>query len=206
MSENEIKNGNGVNGQDVPTPSNVIPINQSKKKLAKQIAEKGNEIKDLESKVNLLNKIIMGQANFMNSITTEIDNLKRNLVETTTTLYTLIENHLNIDLDALQENVDKKKIQMFEESAKEEDKKDNAVTDESEEVRGDSIVVITSSVGEDGKVGVLRSRLDLRKPVSVPNLKEGLIGMKLGETKELTIGDMVHNIKVLDIKKIGSTL
>jgi hypothetical protein len=148
----------------------------------------------------------MGQANFMNSITTEIDNLKRNLVETTTTLYTLIESHLNIDLDALQENVDKKKIQMFEEGAKEEDKKDNAVTDESEEVGGDSIVVITSSVGEDGKVGVLRSRLDLRKPVSVPNLKEGLIGMKLGETKELTIGDMVHNIKVLDIKKIGSTL
>jgi len=206
MSENEIKNGNGVNGQDVPTPSNVIPINQSKKKLAKQIAEKGNEIKDLESKVNLLNKIIMGQANFMNSITTEIDNLKRNLVETTTTLYTLIESHLNIDLDALQENVDKKKIQMFEEGTKEEDKKDNAVTDESGEIKGDSIVVITSSVGDDGKVGVLRSRLDLRKPVSVPNLKEGLIGMKLGETKELTIGDMVHNIKVLDIKKIGNTL
>jgi hypothetical protein len=184
------------------TPSNVIPINQSKKKLAKQIAEKGNEIKTIEGKINLLNNIVMGQANFMKQIMDEIDSIKRNLVETTTTLYTLIEDHLSIDMNLLQENVDKKKIEMFVEGTLEEDKREGKENDEEGIVKEDSTVIVTSTINPNGKTGILRSRLDLTRPISVPDLKENLVGMKVNETKEIKVNDTTHNITVLEVKKL----
>jgi len=184
-----------------PEKDNILPFNPNKRKLAKQIQEKTNEIQDLQGKINMLNNIVMGQANFMNRLVGEIDEMKRSMVETSTAFYTLIESHLKVDMDEFQKNIDIKKIQLFEEGSAKEDLEKGYVAEEEGVVKETSIITLTSTIGTEGTRGILRSRINLEEPLSVPNLKEALVGMKVGEIKTIKINNSDHHITVLDIKK-----
>jgi hypothetical protein len=103
---------------------------------------------------------------------------------------------LSVDVDIINKKAEILQVKDFQEASDKEDvEKQYAIAD----VVSESSVVIFTSTVEGKKTGVLRSKL-LVSEIAFPDMKEKLIGKKVGQLFSTEINGDVHHITVLGIR------
>lgn len=105
-----------------------------------------------------------------------------------------------------REDVDTKTKELqlvdFEDLNKKDDAEQGYTTSETGVVEDDSVIVITSTTPDNGvDAGILRSKMVIAQ-VNNPDLREALIGKKLGENTEFDLAGIKHIATILDIKVV----
>jgi hypothetical protein len=108
-----------------------------------------------------------------------------------------IQELMNIDADAVTRRAEALQIKDFEETSAKEDVAQECT--DADEVTEDSVIVLTSKVEAGG--GILRTRLKVAE-LGFPQLKQDLLGKKVGDTIEADINGTKHSITLLGIKKL----
>jgi len=112
-----------------------------------------------------------------------------------------IENHLEIDSDAIAKLSKTLQIKDYEDLSQKEDEQQNLVP--AEEVLESSIVIFTSNTpDEETDKGYLRSKVQISE-IGIPGLAEEFVGKKPGDKFEFSIEDVKHAIEVLGIRVPG---
>lgn len=189
--------GNQEGGE---SKKSFIPENKSKKKMAKQIAESNHNMQTLQSNMQMLQQMIIGQANFMKKISEEIDRMNKILGEVVI-CQDLIIDSLKVDKDEFQTMLNNKKISLFEAKSKAEDEELGVENDEGGVVTDKSIITLTSTIPGSKDGGILRTKVDLSEPMNLPGFKEACVGKKINESFEFTIDKDIHKITILSISK-----
>lgn len=104
---------------------------------------------------------------------------------------------LNLDADQVNAVAEELQVKDFEEASAKEDVAEGCT--DTDAVSDDSVVVLTSKVGASG--GILRTRLKVAE-LAFPQLKQDLLGKKVGDSVEADINGTHHTITVLGIKKM----
>jgi hypothetical protein len=104
---------------------------------------------------------------------------------------------LNLNVDEVNRKAEELQVRDFEEAATKEDLADGCTS--TDLVEEDCVIVLTSKVGETG--GILRTRLRVAE-LGFPQLKQDLLGKKVGDTVGADINGTLHSITILDIKKM----
>lgn len=200
-NENEKDKKQMEGGQESgESKKSFIPENKSKKKMAKQIAESNHNMQNLQSNMQMLQQMIIGQANFMKKISEEIDRMNKILGEVVI-CQDLIIDSLKVDKDEFQTMLNNKKITLFEAKSKAEDEELGVESDESGVVSDKSIITLTSTIPGSKDGGILRTKVDLSEPMNLPGFKEACVGKKVNESFEFTIDKDIHKITILSISK-----
>lgn len=108
-----------------------------------------------------------------------------------------IQELLNLSADDVTLRAEALQIKDFEEASAKEDLA-QGVTDV-DTVSEDSIVVLTSKLEAGG--GILRTRLNVAE-IGFPQLKQDLLGKKVGDVLDADINGTKHSITLLGIKKL----
>jgi hypothetical protein len=113
-----------------------------------------------------------------------------------------IQELLSLSADVVTAKAEELQIKDFAEASAKEDAASGAV--DAEVVVEESTVVLTSKVGVGG--GILRTRLKVAE-VGFPQLKQDLIGKKVGDSFLADISGTQHSITILGIKvmPVGTT-
>ena len=98
--------------------------------------------------------------------------------------------------DELNEIADKFKLKDFNDASDKEDAEKGFII--GKETTPDSIVIITSTADNDA--GIFRSKLAIKDTV-LPELKEKLVGKKVGDHVVANINGLEHNIEILGIRE-----
>jgi len=104
---------------------------------------------------------------------------------------------LSADVDLINKKAEALQVKDFDELSDKEDAEQGNVV--AEEVSENSFVIFTSKIEGKDSNGVLRSKL-LVSEIGFPDMKEKLLGKKVGETFSTDINGDVHNITVLGIR------
>ena len=124
----------------------------------------------------------------------------QDLVESLQLKIEIIAQEAGLNLDTINQKVDLRKIAMFDENSARDDAEQGLI--KGIEVKETSLVTITST--HEGKVGFLRSKLDL-KDIRLKFLKDALLGKKIGDKVETDINKEKHIVEILDIKEDKET-
>jgi hypothetical protein len=108
-----------------------------------------------------------------------------------------IQELTSVSADTVTERAEALQVKDFEEASAKEDAAAGAT--DAETVTEDSVVVLTSKVAEGG--GILRTRLNVAE-VGFPQLKQDLLGKKVGDTFTADVNGTAHSITLLGIKTL----
>lgn len=108
-----------------------------------------------------------------------------------------IQQLLGLDTNAINAKAEELQVKDFEEASAKEDETEGCTN--ADVVAEDSVVILTSKVGENG--GILRTRLKVAE-LGFPQLKQDLLGKKIGDTVDADISGTLHTITVLGIKTL----
>lgn len=108
-----------------------------------------------------------------------------------------IQELTGVNADAVTAHAESLQIKDFAEASAKEDAAAGAT--DAESVTEDSVVVLTTKVEAGG--GILRTRLNVAE-VGFPQLKQDLLGKKVGDTFTADVNGTSHSITILGIKKL----
>jgi hypothetical protein len=108
-----------------------------------------------------------------------------------------IQELTGVNADTVTERAEALQVKDFEEASAKEDAAAGAT--DAETVTEDSVVVLTSKVAEGG--GILRTRLNVAE-IGFPQLKQDLLGKKVGDTFTADVNGTTHSITLLGIKTL----
>lgn len=104
------------------------------------------------------------------------------------------------DKDAINAKAEEFKLTDFEKASDKEDLSKGYEVDPAGVVTEDSIVIISSSTPDtDEDQGIFRSKFSMNE-CNTPDLREKLLGSKVGDTLETDIQGVVHKIDVLGLR------
>ena len=112
-----------------------------------------------------------------------------------------IQELTGVNVDAVTALAESLQIKDFAEASAKEDAAAGAV--DAELVEEDSVVILTSSVNQGG--GILRTRLNVAE-IGFPQLKQDLLGKRVGDTFPAEVNGVSHSISILGIKKLPQKL
>lgn len=104
---------------------------------------------------------------------------------------------LNLSVDDIDRKAEALQIKDFEEAAAKEDVQ--AGCTDTEVIAENSVIVLTSKVGNGG--GILRTRIKVAE-LGFPQLKQDLLGKKVGDVVEADLNGARHTITILNVKKM----
>lgn len=105
------------------------------------------------------------------------------------------------DTNAIDAKADEYKLNDFNKASDKEDEQKGYVKDENGIVTEDSIVIVTTSTPDQLEdQGIFRSKFPMSECLT-PDLREKLLGSKVGDTIQSTIYNVNHDVTILDIKK-----
>ena len=108
-----------------------------------------------------------------------------------------IQELTGVNADTVTERAETLQVKDFEEASAKEDAAAGAT--DADTVTEDSVVVLTSKVAVGG--GILRTRLNVAE-VGFPQLKQDLLGKKVGDTFTADVNGTTHSITLLGIKTL----
>jgi len=108
-----------------------------------------------------------------------------------------IQELTGVNADTVTERAEALQVKDFEEASAKEDAAAGAT--DADTVTEDSVVVLTSKVAVGG--GILRTRLNVAE-VGFPQLKQDLLGKKVGDTFTADVNGTTHSITLLGIKTL----
>jgi hypothetical protein len=108
-----------------------------------------------------------------------------------------IQELLGLNADDVVAKAEALQVKDFEETSAKEDVAEEAA--DADCVTEDSVIVLTSKVDTGG--GILRTRLKVAE-LGFPQLKQDLLGKKVGDTVEADINGTKHSITLLGIKAL----
>jgi hypothetical protein len=108
-----------------------------------------------------------------------------------------IQELTGVSADTVTERAEVLQVKDFEEASAKEDAAAGAT--DADTVTEDSVVVLTSKVAVGG--GILRTRLNVAE-VGFPQLKQDLLGKKVGDTFTADVNGTTHSITLLGIKTL----
>lgn len=106
--------------------------------------------------------------------------------------------------EELEAKAEEFKLKDFYEASDKEDVEKNYIDNSANEVGEDSIVILTSEIKDaadekEAESGILRSKFHMEKCIT-PNIREALLGSKVGDKVEVELHGQVHIIEILDHK------
>lgn len=113
-------------------------------------------------------------------------------------ILSVIESGL-FDKDKLNKSADSFKLIDFDKACEREDKDKGYITCDT--VTPESIITVTSTTNSSETDGIFRSRLTVEN-IAIDDLKERVVGCKVGDHISSMINDVMHDIEILDIKQL----
>ena len=108
----------------------------------------------------------------------------------------------DFDKDAIDANAEARKLKDYNSASDKEDAAKNYVNDDAGVVNEDSIVVITSKTPDlEEDAGIFRAKFPMSECLT-PDIREKLLGAKVGDSFESTISNVKHEITVLGLRKV----
>jgi hypothetical protein len=108
-----------------------------------------------------------------------------------------IQELLGLNADDVVAKAEALQVRDFEETSSKEDAAEGCT--DADTVTEDSVIILTSKVESGG--GILRTRLKVAE-LGFPQLKQDLLGKKVGDTVEADINGTKHSITLLGIKAL----
>ena len=172
----------------------------------KQQLSKGQRFELVEKKVKQLEMTTRVNQMLLQQIGNSVSPMQSDVTETIGRQRELqyrvlaVQELLNLKLEEIEAKSLELQVRDFDEAS---DKEDKEKQYEAAEVVGeDSAVIVTSKTPEeDDDKGILRSKL-LYSEISLPGLKEVLLGTKVGDIVEADVQGVKHKIEVLGIRKV----
>lgn len=106
---------------------------------------------------------------------------------------------LNTDSDKLNEIADRMRLEDFNKQSDEEDEKLNFTNDDEGEVGENSIVILTSTTGQEPDAGIFRTKFHI-KDAPLPTFTEKLTGLKVGDTFTDSVNGVEHTFTVVGLR------
>lgn len=106
---------------------------------------------------------------------------------------------LNVDDDKLNEIADRMRLEDFNRQSDEEDKKLGFTNDDAGVVTENSIVILTSTTGQEPDTGIFRTKFSVNE-APLPTFKDKLVGKKVGEQFTDTVNGVEHTFTVVGLR------
>lgn len=154
-----------------------------------------NQVKNLEMAVRLSQMLIQQQLG--PRLTQAQKDLSELASRQRSLQYTVLafQEVSDVDMDAVNAKASELQIKDFDEFSARNDEELGLTP--ADEVGEDSVIVFTTEA--DGEKGFLRSKQAV-SDLAFPQMKEDLLGKKVGDTIEVDIDGVTHNLTLLDIK------
>ena len=108
----------------------------------------------------------------------------------------------NFNSDDIDAKADEYKLKDFNKASDKEDAEKNYINDDNGVINEDSIVVLTTNTPDlEEDQGIFRSKFPMSECLT-PNLRESLLGKKVGESFDTEIYNIKHKVTVLGLRKV----
>jgi len=167
--------------------------------MADRITELEKMIANLQMAVNISQAMIKNINSAGMKADKDISNIMGIVNDLQYRTLAIMENSV-FNKEELNSAADSFKLRDFDKASDKEDIEKCLITGEI--TTADSIVIITStSIGDDNDSGIFRSKLAIKDTV-LPELKEKLVGLKVGDHVTATINGREHDIELLGIREV----
>ena len=178
-----------------------LNLNGQKQSKGKSSKEKIRELEQLVQSTNMSLQMSQQMIKFLSDRITAMEKDIKSTMSVSNELdyrtLSLVE-FLKVDKTKLDKIADGKKEKVFNDASDKEDKEKGYVM--GDVVEEDSIVIVTSTTEGEEDQGIFRSKVPLAE-VFQEDLKEQLLGSKIGDTFENKLGEVNHTFTVLGIRK-----
>ena len=168
-----------------------------KKTLGEKVQDLDTMLQNNQIAMRLMQNLLLKVNNGLTQMDTDVGGLIGHVKALEYRTLAMVEQGV-FDKPTLDATADALKLKDFNEASDEEDVKNGYLTvDQTDE---NSIVIFTSTVEGKEDAGIFRSKFPI-KDMPFPELKEKLIGVKVGDIVDLQMKDELHHVEILGIRQ-----
>lgn len=188
--------------QEEKKSQSFLPLNPSKKKMAKQVEQFRQKMESMEKRMGMMPSYISALLkSIVEPLGNEVKISSGALSDMNSRVNALVE-LMSIDRKAFEDKVEELKIKDFNDYQAIKDKENGIEQDIDGVVKETSIVVAKLENKNDPKDCLIRTKIDLNDKDVRQMLGKEIIGLEVGDNREIKIEEnQVHKITIIEIKK-----